>query len=275
MFDTQVEMWCYEEDVSLPTLLTSVYNMSQDTRADVHITISVRRPKAYGNRPSTFRPPTTCSHVTDTSFGLQINEKHENVKYLPEVDLGDNVHAEPDLLKAVKGANALIFVIPHQFIPDTCKQLVGHVPKDAQAISLVKGVEVKEDKIHIFSEVIKEHLGIECAALSGANIANEVAKDKFSETTIGCRDIEAAKKWAKLFESEFFRVAVNKDVLGVSLGGALKNVVAVAAGFIDGLQWGNNAKVSFSQLSQLFCVSHADSLSHFYRPLSCVLVCSR
>lgn len=148
------------------------------------------------------------------------------------------------MIKAVKGANALIFVIPHQFIPDTCKQLQGHVPKDAQAISLVKGVEVKEDKIHIFSEVIKEHLGIECAALSGANIANEVARDKFSETTIGCRDIEAAKKWAKLFESEFFRVAVNKDVLGVSLGGALKNVVAVAAGLIDGLEWGNNAKVS-------------------------------
>jgi glycerol-3-phosphate dehydrogenase (NAD+) len=95
-------------------------------------------------------------------------------------------------------------------------------------------------------------LGIECAALSGANIANEVAKDKFSETTIGCRDIEAAKKWAKLFETEFFRVSVNKDVLGVSLGGALKNVVAVAAGLIDGLQWGNNAKVRRTSFSLSF-----------------------
>ncbi|GAA5837843.1 hypothetical protein JCM3766R1_001492 [Sporobolomyces carnicolor] len=203
MFDTQVEMWCYEEEFE-GRKLTEI-----------------------------------------------INEKHENVKYLSGVDLGDNVHAEPDLLKAVKGANALIFVIPHQFIPDTCKQLAGHVPKDAQAISLVKGVEVKQDKIHIFSEVIKEHLGIECAALSGANIANEVAKDKFSETTIGCRDLDAAKKWAKLFETEFFRVAVNKDVLGVSLGGALKNVVAVAAGFIDGLQWGNNAKAAIMRIGML------------------------
>ncbi|CEQ40230.1 SPOSA6832_01826 [Sporobolomyces salmonicolor] len=180
-----------------------------------------------------------------------INEKHENVKYLPGVTLGDNIHAEPDLLKAVKGANALIFVIPHQFIPATCKQLEGHIPEGTQAISLVKGVEVEEDKIHIFSEVIKEHLGIECAALSGANIANEVARDKFSETTIGCRDLDAAKRWAHLFETEFFRVAVSKDVLGVSLGGALKNVVAVAAGFIDGLQWGNNAKAAIMRIGLL------------------------
>lgn len=130
-----------------------------------------------------------------------------------------------------------------QFIIETCKQLEGKVPSNTQAISLVKGVDVKDGQIHIFSEVIKEHLDIECAALSGANIANEVAKEAFSETTIGCRDIEVAKRWARLFETEKFRVAVSKDVLGVSLGGALKNVVAVAAGLIDGLQWGNNAKV--------------------------------
>ncbi|TNY20036.1 glycerol-3-phosphate dehydrogenase [Rhodotorula diobovata] len=193
-FDTEVKMWCYEEDFE-GRKLTEV-----------------------------------------------INDKHENVKYLPGVDLGDNVVAEPDLAKAVEGANALIFVIPHQFIAKTCEQLEGKIAKGTHGISLIKGVDVKDGQIHIFSEVISERLGIECAALSGANIANEVAQDSFSETTIGCRDIDVAKKWQQLFETEKFRVAVSEDVVGVSLGGALKNVVAVAAGLIDGMKWGNNAK---------------------------------
>ncbi|GAA5970768.1 hypothetical protein JCM11641_004446 [Rhodosporidiobolus odoratus] len=202
-FDTEVKMWCYEEDFE-------------------------------GRK------------ITEV-----INEKHENPKYLPGVDLGDNVIAEPDLLKAIDGANALVFVIPHQFIAKTCDQLEGNVPKGTQAISLIKGVEVKDKEIHIFSEVIKKHLNIECAALSGANIANEVAKDSFSETTIGCRDIDVAKRWAELFETEKFRVAVSKDVLGVSLGGALKNVVAIAAGLVDGMEWGNNAKAAIMRIGLL------------------------
>merc|ERR1712093_607082 len=197
-FDTEVKMWCYEEDFE-GRKLTEV-----------------------------------------------INDKHENVKYLPGVDLGDNVVAEPDLAKAVEGANALIFVIPHQFIAKTCEQLEGKIAKGTHGISLVKG-----GQIHIFSEVISERLGIECAALSGANIANEVAQDSFSETTIGCRDIDVAKKWQQLFETEKFRVAVSEDVVGVSLGGALKNVVAVAAGLIDGMKWGNNAKAAIMRIGLL------------------------
>ena len=136
-----------------------------------------------------------------------------------------------------------------QFIAKTCEQLEGKIPKGTHGISLIKGVDVKNGEIHIFSEVISEKLSIECAALSGANIANEVAQDSFSETTIGCRDIDVAKKWKALFETEKFRVAVSEDVVGVSLGGALKNVVAVAAGLIDGMKWGNNAKVRRRSLS--------------------------
>lgn len=173
----------------------------------------------------------------------QFNEKHENVKYLPGVKIAEGVVAEPSLLKACAGANALIFVTPHQFIPSICKQLHGKLPKGTRAISLVKGVDVHEDKIHIFSEVIEEHLGVSCAALSGANIANEVARDAFSETTIGCRNKEDGERWVNLFHTNHFRVSLTDDVLGVSLAGALKNVVAVAAGLVDGMQMGNNAKV--------------------------------
>lgn len=150
----------------------------------------------------------------------------------------------------------------------------GKIPAHAKGISLIKGVDVKDGEIHIFSEVISAKLGIECAALSGANIANEVAAEAFSETTIGCRDLDVGKKWASLFETEKFRVAVNRDVLGVSLGGALKNIVAVAAGFVDGLQWGNNAKAS-RRCARVLVELAIDATPFVLRPRSFASVSSR
>ncbi|ORY36422.1 glycerol-3-phosphate dehydrogenase, partial [Leucosporidium creatinivorum] len=203
-------------------------------------------------QPELFDPSVTMWMYQEEFEGRplteQFNEKHENVKYLPGVKIAKGVVAEPDLVKACEGANALIFVTPHQFIPSICKQLHGKLPKGARAISLVKGVDVHEDKIHIFSEVIEEHLGVSCAALSGANIANEVARDAFSETTIGCRNKEDGERWVKLFHTNHFRVSLTDDVLGVSLAGALKNVVAVAAGLVDGMEMGNNAKAAIMRI---------------------------
>lgn len=145
----------------------------------------------------------------------------------------------------------------------------------AFAISLTKGVDVTGDRIKIFADVIEEELGMSCCALSGANIANEglyfpirplfclrillafsdycldflilcigraVAQEKFSETTIGYAIRSEGELWQKLFHTPQFHVQIIEDRAGVSLCGALKNVVAVAAGFCDGLGWGNNAK---------------------------------
>lgn len=109
--------------------------------------------------------------------------------------------------------------------------------------SILQGVDVHDAKIDILSDVIETSLGIPCSALSGANIADEVARDAFSETTIGCASPEDGAIWSSLFHTPSFRVSVVRDVRGVSLCGALKNVVAVAAGLVDGLGWGNNAKV--------------------------------
>ncbi|UZJ52456.1 hypothetical protein CBS101457_001776 [Exobasidium rhododendri] len=179
-----------------------------------------------------------------------INEKHENVKYLPGVRLPDNVVAVSSAVEAARGADLLIFVLPHQFIPGVCQELKGKVAKDAKAISMIKGVEVKDGQIRIFADVIEEILGCKCSALSGANIANEVAEDKFSETTIGYRegDIESAETFLKVFDRPTFKVGLVEDVAGVSLCGALKNVVAIAAGFTDGLGWGSNAKAAVMRI---------------------------
>lgn len=109
-------------------------------------------------------------------------------------------------------------------------------------------MEVNKQEIKIFADVIQDRLGIACCALSGANIANEVAEEKFCETTIGYRNEEDGKLFQKLFDTANFRVQLIEDVQGVSLCGALKNVVAVAAGFVDGLGLGNNTKSAIIRL---------------------------
>ncbi|GLT33171.1 hypothetical protein SLA2020_077820 [Shorea laevis] len=178
-----------------------------------------------------------------------INRTNENVKYLPGIKLGKNVVADPDLENAVKDANMLVFVTPHQFMEGICKRLVGKIKRDAKAISLVKGMEVKMEGPCMISSLISELLGINCSVLMGANIANEIAVEKFSEATVGYREnIEIAEKWVQLFSTPYFMVTAVQDVEGVELCGTLKNVVAIAAGFVDGLEMGNNTKAAIMRI---------------------------
>ncbi|RAL40935.1 hypothetical protein DM860_008633 [Cuscuta australis] len=179
-----------------------------------------------------------------------INRTNENVKYLPGIKLGKNVIADPDLDHAVREANMLVFVTPHQFVEGICRRLVGKIRKDASAISLIKGMEVKkEDGPRIISTLITERLGVNCCVLMGANIANEIAIEMFSEATIGYRENkEIAHKWVQLFNAPYFMVSVVQDVEGVELCGTLKNVVALAAGFVDGLELGNNTKAAIMRI---------------------------
>ena len=230
-----------------------------------------------------------------------INELHENVKYLPKIALPENVIANPSVTDAVKDSTILIFNLPHQFIINLCKELRGNILPYARGISCIKGVNVQDNSIGLFSETIGHELDIYCGALSGANIATEVAEEKFSETTIAYdpppmdsqaptpatsrgpspspsntdltklthRDASGKKSKAKLkplpqeyhpvdheivkqlFHRRYFHVSMVNDVAGVSLGGALKNIIAVAAGWVDGLGWGDNAKAAVMRVGIL------------------------
>ena len=178
-----------------------------------------------------------------------INKTNENVKYLPGIKLGKNVVADPDLENAVKDANMLVFVTPHQFMEGICKRLNGKIRKDAEGISLVKGMEVKKEGPCMISTLITNQLGINCSVLMGANIANEIALEKFSEATVGySKNKVAAEKWVQLFNTPFFNVTSVQDVEGVEMCGTLKNIVAVGAGFIDGLEMGNNTKAAIMRI---------------------------
>ncbi|KAF8104323.1 hypothetical protein N665_0174s0009 [Sinapis alba] len=178
-----------------------------------------------------------------------INKTNENVKYLPGIKLGRNVVADPDLENAVKEANMLVFVTPHQFMGGICKNLKGKVTGEVEAISLVKGMEVKKEGPCMISTLISKELGINCCVLMGANIANEIAVEKFSEATVGYRESrEIADTWVQLFSTPYFMVTPVHDVEGVELCGTLKNVVAIAAGFVDGLEMGNNTKAAIMRI---------------------------
>lgn len=186
-----------------------------------------------------------------------INETHENPKYLPGVKFGENVRAVSDLRTAIKGCTILVFVVPHQFIQSICKEMRGHVEEGAKAVSLVKGFDCEHNKINLMSEYIRDILGVEVNSLSGANVAKDIANEQFSESTIGYANIESASILQQLFDRPYFRVNCVPDVAGVEICGALKNVVALASGFCDGLGLGTNTKAAILRMGlleiRLFC----------------------
>ncbi|KAG1682495.1 Glycerol-3-phosphate dehydrogenase [NAD(+)], cytoplasmic [Nymphon striatum] len=179
-----------------------------------------------------------------------INEKHENVKYLPGHKLPSNVVAIPDLIECSKDADILVFVLPHQFMEGVLKQMIGKVKESVVALSLIKGFDMSvPGKLELISNRIKDKLNIKnMSVLMGANLAKEVAEEKFCETTIGCPDKEIGQTLKDLIQTPYFRVVVVDDVSTVEICGALKNIVACGAGFVDGLNYGDNTKAAIIRL---------------------------
>ena len=138
-----------------------------------------------------------------------------------------------------------IFVIPHQFMERALSPLKGKLKEGAVGISLIKGfMIVPGGGIKLMSETITGMLGIPVGVLMGANLAGEVAADQFCETTIAFNGAkEVGSMFKKAFQTDNFRVSVVRDVHGTEMCGALKNIVACGAGFVDGLKLGDNTKV--------------------------------
>lgn len=189
-----------------------------------------------------------------------INEDHENVRYLPGVKLPRNLRANPDIVDVAHDADLLVFNLPHQFLPRICKQLKGHLKPHCRAISCLKGLEVSSGGVKLLTTVITEQLEIACGALSGANLAPEIARGSWSETTVAYKipdDFKGAGHdidhfvLKAAFHRPYFHVNVVEDVAGVSIAGALKNIVALAVGFVEGLGWGDNAKAAIMRTGLL------------------------
>jgi glycerol-3-phosphate dehydrogenase (NAD+) len=188
-----------------------------------------------------------------------INQDHENVKYLPGKKIPENVVAVPDLVQAVTDADVLVFVIPHQFVSKSCNEIKGKIKSSAISISLIKGLLTGPGgQMKLITDEIKEILKTETSVLMGANIANEVADDKFCEATIGSRNAKHGDLLKKIFQTDNFRITVVSDDQTVEVCGALKNVVACAAGFCDGLKYGDNTKAAFIRLGMFEMIKFTD-----------------
>ncbi|XP_050635365.1 glycerol-3-phosphate dehydrogenase 1-like protein isoform X3 [Macaca thibetana thibetana] len=163
-----------------------------------------------------------------------INNDHENVKYLPGHKLPENVVAISNLSEAVQDADLLVFVIPHQFIHRICDEITGRVPKKALGITLIKGIDEGPEGLKLISDIIREKMGIDISVLMGANIANEVAAEKFCETTIGSKVMENGLLFKELLQTPNFRITVVDDADTVELCGALKTIEELEKEMLNG-----------------------------------------
>ncbi|USB34755.1 NAD(P)H-dependent glycerol-3-phosphate dehydrogenase [Paenibacillus sp. YPG26] len=175
----------------------------------------------------------------------EINKEHTNGRYLPEVALPPNIYATTDMKEAVSGAQAVIMVAPSSAVREVSRQLKQYWTEDMLVVHATKGFET--ETLKRISTVIAEELGCEeghIVVLSGPSHAEEVVKRCPTTVVVASLEENQAKRAQDLFMNNNFRVYTNRDVVGVELAGALKNIIALGAGMSDGLGFGDNAKAA-------------------------------
>lgn len=175
-----------------------------------------------------------------------INERHENALFLPGVTLPASLRATSDPAEAVAGADLVVLVPPSKFLRSVSTLVAPHIPADAVIVVATKGIE--EGTQQLMSELLAQTLrGVgpeRVAFLSGPSFANEVARGLPTDVAVASDRMVAASQVQKLIHAPTFRVYTSADPVGVQVGGAIKNVVAVAAGACDGLELGTNARAA-------------------------------
>lgn len=184
--------------------------------------------------------------VFESDICRQIEKNRENKVFLPGIILSANVHPSNDLLKVAAGKDLLLVVVPSHVMRETTSRLGSIVGPETIVVSASKGIE---NKTHLtMSGVIRETLTRldedHLAVISGPSFAKEVARKAPTVVTAASRHLPTAERVQHVFATPYFRVYSNQDVIGVELGGAVKNVIAIAAGVIDGLGLGLNTRAA-------------------------------
>ncbi len=172
-----------------------------------------------------------------------LRTKHEHVDKLKGVMLPESITYTTKIEEAVTGADIIVMAVPSKFIRSTAKSIAPYYQKRQIIVNVSKGIE--EESLLTMSQVIEKEIpGAKVAVLSGPSHAEEVGRDIPTTIVAAAEEREVAETIQLLFMSDTFRVYTSSDVLGVEVGAALKNVVALAAGMADGLGYGDNTKAA-------------------------------
>lgn len=172
-----------------------------------------------------------------------IENTRENSYYLPGVKLGQNIHPTGDLERCIHRCEAIVLAVPSHAVKGVVNSIAPFVSKEQKIINVAKGLDL--DTLKRLSEVIQEALpGNQLGVLSGPSHAEEVARDMPTAVVAASQNRETAEYIQDLFMYSTFRVYTNPDIIGVEVGGALKNVIALGAGISDGLGFGDNSRVA-------------------------------
>lgn len=173
----------------------------------------------------------------------KITAKRENTSKLPGIHLPEQISVTSDLKQAAQGKEVLVLVVPSTCVRETCRKLHPFVAPGTRIVSASKGIE--ESTLKTMTDIIEEVVPqAETAVLSGPSHAEEVARELPTTCVVGAKSEKTARFLQEMFMSRCFRVYISSDILGIELGGAMKNVIALAAGIADGMGYGDNAKAA-------------------------------
>src|SRR5262245_16058255 len=207
---------------------------------------------------------TLWEHQAERAAELQW--QRENRAYLPGFPLPANLRVTPDLAEAVHGAEIVLLVTPSQRVRENARALAPLLAPGMLVVSGSKGLELGT---HLrMTEVIAEEVapGAPVAALSGPNLAGEIARGQPAAAVVAATNVAAAEQVRGALRTPDFRIYTSDDLIGVELGGALKNIVAIGIGVSDGLQYGDNARASLmtraiAEISRLALAAGANPLT--------------
>ncbi len=181
----------------------------------------------------------------DVAHVNEINREQANIRYLPDVKLPTSMKAYHDLEEALSGSEVVVFAVPTKAIREVARKVKDIVNEKVTIVHVSKGIE--PDSLMRISEMLEEEISDitkDIIVLSGPSHAEEVSRRIPTTVTVASKNMEAAERIQDLFMNQNFRVYTNQDLVGVEIGGALKNIIALAAGITDGLGYGDNAKAA-------------------------------
>lgn len=178
----------------------------------------------------------------DSEVCEDINKNRKNDKYIKGLSIPENVKATLNIEEAIKDVKYLVLAVPSHVIRSIAKNISGKIDKDVIVISISKGIEPETNKR--LSEVIEEELNNPVVILSGPSHAEEVAIELPTTLVSTSNDMKYAEEVQELFMTSSLRIYTNDDIIGVEIGGAVKNIIALAAGIGDGVGYGDNSKAA-------------------------------